>query len=205
MDLCDQKLKQIKDQVLACRKCCLHQSRRYPVIGQGDHRARVVFIGEAPGRQEDAAGRPFCGAAGRILDEVLIEIGLKRSAVYITNILKCRPPGNRNPLSGEIEACSPYLNEQLAVIKPKVICSMGNFAAHYILERYGLKPQVVVGGKMPGITRLKGRVFLAKDKTGQPVKIVPLYHPAVATYNINQKPALMRDYRIVAELVKDFS
>ncbi len=201
MDLCDQKLKEIKDEVFACQRCPLFQGRRYPVIGEGNHQAKIIFIGEAPGRQEDFSGRPFCGAAGRILDDILLAIGLNRKDVYIANILKCRPPNNRNPLSEEIEACAPYLDRQIEIISPSVLCPMGNFAAQYLLKKYGLSDQVIQNGKMPGITQLKGRVFKATNSLGEEIKIVPLYHPAVATYNASKKPILIKDYQIAANLL----
>ncbi len=199
MDQCDQKLKKIKDEAVVCQKCSLYRTRTYPVIGEGNHRAQIMFIGEAPGRQEDATGRPFCGAAGEVLTEILTAAGLDRADVYIANILKCRPPNNRNPWADEIRACVPYLDRQIETIQPSVLCPMGNFAARYILQKYGLEDEVVEGGKVLGITRLKGRVF---EPEGFSIKIVPLYHPAVATYNANLKPALARDYRVAADLVE---
>lgn len=201
MDPCDQKLKKIKDEIVACQKCSLFRGRKYPVIGEGSHQAKIIFIGEAPGRQEDASGRPFCGAAGKILDDILAAIGLNREDVYIANILKCRPPNNRNPLNEEIEACVPYLDRQIEAIAPKVICPMGNFAAQYLLKKYGLVNQISQNGKIPGITQLKGRIFEAKNLFGEEIKIVPLYHPAVATYNINKKSILIKDYQTAANLL----
>lgn len=203
MDLCDQKLKEVRDQVVACQKCSLFQARKYPVVGEGDHRADIMFIGEAPGRQEDNTGRPFCGAAGEVLTEILTAAGLDRKNVYIANILKCRPPNNRNPWAAEIEACVPYLDRQIEIIGPRVICPMGNFAVRYLMQKYGLEDQVVEEGKVLGVTRLKGRVFDAQDQSGRPLKIVPLYHPAVATYNANLKPELARDYRVAVKLLRD--
>lgn len=201
MDLCDQQLKEVRDQVVACQQCSLYQTRHCPVVGEGSHQAEIMFVGEAPGRQEDATGRPFCGAAGDILTEVLSAVGLARSDVYIANILKCRPPNNRNPLAEEIKACGSYLDRQIEIIKPKVICPMGNFAAQYLIKKYGLESQASEQGKLLGITRLKGRVFGVKDLLGVSLKIVPLYHPAVATYNANLKPTLIKDYRVAAELI----
>ncbi len=203
MDLCDQNLKKIKDEVIVCRKCSLSQTRKCPVIGEGNHRAKIMFIGEAPGRQEDATGRPFCGAAGNILTEILEAIGLKRADVYIANILKCRPPNNRNPLSQEITACVPYLDRQIEIINPSIICPMGNFAANYLIRKYHLEDQAIQNGKIPGITLLKARVFKISNLDGSSLKIIPLYHPAVATYNINLKPTLIKDYRIIIQSLSD--
>ena len=160
-----------------------------------------MLIGEAPGRQEDATGRPFCGAAGDVLTEVLSAVGLDRSDIYIANILKCRPPDNRNPLAEEIKACVPYLDRQIEIIKPKILGPMGNFAVQYLIKKYGLEGQASEGGKLLGITRLKGRVFEVQDLLGTSLKIVPLYHPAVATYNANLKPVLIKDYQIAADLI----
>jgi len=201
MDLCDQQLKKVRDEVVACRRCPLYRTRRCPVVGEGNHRAEIMFIGEAPGRQEDATGRPFCGAAGDVLTEVLSAVGLDRSDVYIANILKCRPPDNRNPLIEEIKACVPYLDRQIEIIQPKVLGPMGNFAVQYLIKKYGLEGQASEGGKLLGITRLKGRVFEIKDRRGTSLKIVPLYHPAVATYNANLKSTLIKDYQLVADLI----
>lgn len=201
MDLCDQQLKKVRDEVVACQRCPLYRTRRCPVVGQGNHRAEIMLIGEAPGRQEDATGRPFCGAAGDVLTEVLSAVGLDRSDIYIANILKCRPPDNRNPLAEEIKACVPYLDRQIEIIKPKILGPMGNFAVQYLIKKYGLEGQASEGGKLLGITRLKGRVFEVQDLLGTSLKIVPLYHPAVATYNANLKPTLIKDYQIAADLI----
>lgn len=201
MDLCDQQLKKVRDEVVACQRCPLYRTRRCPVVGQGNHRAEIMLIGEAPGRQEDATGRPFCGAAGDVLTEVLSAVGLDRSDIYIANILKCRPPDNRNPLAQEIKACVPYLDRQIEIIKPKILGPMGNFAVQYLIKKYGLEGQASEGGKLLGITRLKGRVFEVQDLLGTSLKIVPLYHPAVATYNANLKPTLIKDYQIAADLI----
>jgi uracil-DNA glycosylase len=200
--LCDEKLGQIKEEVLFCKKCSLAESRTCPVIGEGNHQADIMFVGEAPGRQEDATGRPFCGAAGKILDEVLVAVGLSRESVYIANILKCRPPKNRNPLAEEIKSCSGYLDRQIEIVDPRVVCSMGNFASQYLIKKYGLEDKVSVNGKIPGITSLKGKVFKVLNSRQQEISLVALYHPAVATYNINKKPILVEDYQIVADLIR---
>lgn len=203
MDLCDQQLQEIRDQVVNCRKCPLYRERHCPVVGEGNHRAQIMFIGEAPGRQEDASGHPFCGAAGQILNQVLEAVGLKREDVYIANILKCRPLGNRNPLAEEIKACGPYLNRQIEIIQPQVICPMGNFATQYLVKKYGLESLASQNGKLLGISRLRGRVFETNDLLEPSRKIVPLYHPAVATYNANLKPVLIKDYQVAADLLKN--
>jgi len=185
----EEKLKKIKDEVLACKKCPLYKTRTYPVIGQGNHQAKIMFIGEAPGFSEDKTGRPFCGQAGKILDELLESVGIKREEVYICNILKCRPPGNRNPQSQEIEACTSYLERQIEIIKPKVICTLGNYSTGFIMKKYGLE------GEIQGISKIHGKVFATDD-----LKIIPLYHPAVATYNSNMIEVLKKDFKILRNI-----
>ena len=113
-------MKKIRDQVVACQLCSLYKTRTLPVIGQGSHEAKIMFVGEAPGANEDKTGQPFCGRAGDILSELLESINLKREEVYICNILKCRPPQNKDPLKSEIIACTPYLYEQIKIIKPNI-------------------------------------------------------------------------------------
>lgn len=203
MDLCDRQLQEIRDQVVNCQKCSLYQKRHCPVVGEGNHRAQIMFVGEAPGRQEDASGRPFCGAAGQVLSEVLAAVGLQRKDVYIANILKCWPPGNRNPLAEEINACGPYLDRQIEIIQPQVICPMGNFAAQYLIKKYGLEQLASQNGKLLGISRLRGQVLATNNLLGPSPKIVPLYHPAVATYNPNLKPLLIQDYQVAADLLQN--
>ena len=181
----EEELKKIKEEVLGCKKCSLYKIRTCPVIGEGNHRAKIIFVGEAPGAHEDKTGRPFCGAAGKVLDEVLESIGIKRKEIYICNILKCRPPANRNPQKEEIEFCVPYLD----VIKPEIICTLGNYSTAYIMEKYGLKEQI------QGISKIRAKVFKTKD-----IKIIPLYHPAVAPYNPNMKGILKEDFKILKRI-----
>ena len=184
----EKELRKIKEEVLNCKKCLLYRTRTYPVIGQGNHQAKIVFIGEAPGRNEDKTGRPFCGKAGKILDELLESVGIKRKDVYICNILKCRPPGNRDPNGEEINTCVPYLERQIQIIKPKIICTLGNYSTAYILRKYNLED------KIQGISKIHGEIF-SKDT----VKIIPLYHPAVATYNSNMIGVLKEDMKILGK------
>ena len=188
----DKQLKEIKDEVLICQKCSLYKTRIYPVIGQGNHQAKIMLIGEAPGAQEAKTGRPFCGQAGKILDELLEAVEIKRKEIYITNILKDRPPANRDPQKEEIEACTPYLERQIEIIKPKIICPLGNYATTYLLEKYELKD------KIQGISKIHGQVFEARANFGL-IKIIPLYHPAVVVYNQNMKETLKKDFKILNE------
>ena len=184
------QLRSVKKEVVNCRKCSLCKTRILPVIGQGSHQATAIFIGEAPGANEDKTGIPFCGSSGNILTELLASIGCQRDDVYIANILKCRPPANRDPLPNEIEACTGYLEKQIEIIKPKLICSMGNYAAAFVLRKFGL------GDKVQGISRIHGQVFEADN-----FKIVALYHPAVAVYNANMKEILKKDLENVKDLI----
>lgn len=189
----EKKLKQIKEEVLACRKCPLYKTRVLPVIGEGNHQAKIVLCGEAPGFNESKTGRPFCGDAGRVLDELLESVEIKRQEVYITNILKDRPPQNRNPQKEEIDACAPYLERQIEIIKPKIIGALGNYATAYILEKYGFKEEI------QGISKIHGEVFEAKTSFGQ-IKIIPFYHPAVVVYNQNMKRELEKDFKILKKV-----
>jgi len=186
----EQELKKIKDEVVNCRKCSLYKTRTYPVIGEGNHQAKIMFVGEAPGVQEDKTGRPFCGAAGKILDELLASVGIEREDVYITNILKDRPPGNRDPQKEEIEACVLYLERQIEVIKPEIICPLGRYSMEFLMERFGLKDEI------EPISKIHGKVFEAKTLF-QKLKIISFYHPAVATYNPNMKEILKKDFKIL--------
>ncbi|MCK5461056.1 uracil-DNA glycosylase [Candidatus Gracilibacteria bacterium] len=182
------KLKIIKDEVLSCTKCPLYKSRTYPVIGQGNHQASLVLIGEAPGFYEDKTGRPFCGQAGKVLDELLQSNEIKREDIYICNILKCRPPNNRNPLPDEINACTSYLIRQIETIQPKAIGCLGNFATRFIMNLFGLSNQC------NGISKIHGKVFEVNNEK-QKMKIIPLYHPSVASYNQNMIETLKNDFK----------
>lgn len=182
------KLEDIKKEVLNCKKCPLSKTRINPVFGEGEETAEIMFIGEAPGYWEDQKGIPFCGAAGKILDELLESIKLKREEVFIGNLLKCRPPNNRDPKPEEIQACSPFLERQIEIIKPKVICPLGRYSMKFIFEKYWLKEE------LDSISKIHGRVFEVKSLFAD-LKIIPLYHPAVATYNPKMKEILKKDFK----------
>jgi len=178
-------------EVNECRKCNLWKTRRKPVPGDGDVNASIVFIGEAPGYWEDARGKPFVGAAGKLLDNVFEKVGISRSKVYITNVVKCRPPGNRDPRLEEIEACSPYLDRQLNIIKPKIIVTLGRHSTSYISSKIGLK--------FKSMRESQGRVYkvnLWDEKT----YVVVSYHPAAALYNVKLKEKIEKTMRMVKEL-----
>lgn len=175
-------------EVTACRKCELWKQRRNPVPGEGSLNAAVMFIGEAPGYWEDVKGRPFVGAAGKILDELLSKIGLSRGEVFIANILKCRPPENRDPLASEIKACTPFLDRQIRIIKPDIVVTLGRHSTSYILPKFGLEAG--------GITRVHGRMYDA-GLPGFRVLVIPVYHPAAALYNPKYREELEGDFMLL--------
>ena len=194
MEKKEEELKKIKNEALNCKKCSLYEERTknrfYPVIGEGNHQAKIIFVGEAPGLQEAKTGRPFCGAAGKILDELLESVKIKREEVYIANLLKCRPPENHDPQPEEIRACVPYLERQIEIIKPEVICPLGRYSMKFLMEKFGLEDQI------EGISKIHGRLFESKSLF-QSITIIPFYHPAVATYNPNMKNILEKDFKIL--------
>jgi len=198
MDDKTKQLQTIKDEVINLSASPLYLERinnnAFPVIGEGSHDANIVFIGEAPGQNEAKTGRPFVGRSGKFLDELLAFAEIPRDSVYITNIVKDRPPKNRDPLPNEIELYAPFLDRQLEIIKPKVIATLGRFSMQYIMERYGLDKEVDV------ISKLHGRVFETNMPYGK-VKIVPLYHPAVAIYNQASKETLKEDFKVLKTLI----
>jgi len=168
----------LRDYIGDCHRCPLGDTRTTLVFGVGDPTARLMFVGEAPGRNEDLKGEPFVGAAGTLLDELLASIGLVRSEVYIANVLKCRPPGNRDPLSDEMASCTPFLAQQVRLIDPTVIATLGNWATKYML------------GTERGITGLRGRLFRVNGR-----QIVPIFHPAAALYDRTKRDVLFEDFR----------
>ena len=188
------EMRDLAERIKACTRCELWQTRTNPVVGVGSLSARIMFVGEAPGYYEDVKGEPFVGRAGKVLDELLAAIGLKREEVYIANVLKCRPPENRNPLIDEIRACTPYLDAQLALIQPEILATLGNFSLAYIFDTFGLHAQ------KDKISKIHGTVFTVSTITGV-IKIVPLYHPAVATYNPNMMETLKKDFEVLANLL----
>lgn len=167
-----------------CMKCPLGQTRTNLVFGVGNPHAKVMFIGEGPGKNEDLKGEPFVGAAGKLLDQMLERIGVPRSDIYIANILKCRPPNNRDPHPDEIEACTPWLREQVASVHPTVLVTLGNFATKFILQTNR------------GITQLRGQVQV----TG-PFRVIPMFHPAAAIYDRGKVSALEADFDLLKLLL----
>lgn len=194
------KLKMIRDEVWNFADSPLYayrtSNRYYPVLGEGNHDATIVFVGEAPGKNEAEQGRPFCGAAGRILDELLAHAGFDRGDVYITNIVKDRPPDNRDPTPHEIALYGPFLDRQLAIIRPSVIAGLGRFSSAYIMERFGL------AGEITSISAMHGKAFPVTFTYGNGF-VVPLYHPAAAIYNRTTKEDLERDFTYLRKLYDD--
>lgn len=185
------ELKKIRDEVMNLKDSPLYTYRTennyFPVLGEGNHNANIVFVGEAPGENEAKTGRPFCGAAGRILTELLGDVGIKREEVYITNIVKDRPPKNRDPEPLEIALYAPFLDRQINIIEPKIIAALGRFSAEYIMKNYGLS------NELAPISSLHGKVFTALLPYGE-VKIMPLFHPAASIYNRTTREDLKKDF-----------
>ncbi|RLG21461.1 uracil-DNA glycosylase [Candidatus Micrarchaeota archaeon] len=187
------QLDEIAEQILACRRCPLHQHRTRPVPGEGPANAKLMLVGEAPGRFEDKSGKPFVGAAGKFLDELLSIAGLKRSDVFIGNVVKCRPPNNRDPLESEIKACSPWLDMQFNVIRPRLVVSLGRFSMDFFLEKFALPKK--------NISEIHGQVFKV-DTLMWHGYFVPMYHPAAALYRGNVKEEQINDWKILADFIK---
>ncbi len=183
-------------EILHCKKCKLHQYRRRPVPGEGNIRSEVMLIGEAPGEKEDEQGRPFVGPAGQLLTRLLSELNVSRSEVYITNIVKCRPPGNRDPEPDEISSCLPYLVRQIEIIKPKLIVCLGRHSAREVLKLAGYR-----GSEVLQISKIRGRVFRVK-LLGLDVIIVPTYHPAAALYNPRLREYIRDDLKKAFEVLR---
>ena len=183
-----QQLASFEQIVSACTRCRLAQGRTQVVFGSGNPDADLMFVGEAPGFHEDQQGVPFVGQAGKLLEKLLAGIGLQRTDVYIANVLKCRPPGNRDPQPDEIEACEPHLFRQIELIEPKVVATLGNFATK------------LLSGKPLGITRVHGQEQWT-TLGGNRVLLYPLYHPAAALYTPAMLKILEEDFRRIPELL----
>lgn len=180
----EETLAQIAKEVGACTNCALHRSRKKSVPGEGPARAEIMFIGEGPGFHENEQGRPFVGAAGQFLDQLLAQAGVTRADVWIGNVVKCRPPGNRDPLPEELSACNAYLERQIEVINPSIIVTLGRFS---------------MGKFMPGakISQVHGQM----RKIGERY-VIAMFHPAAALHQAALKPAIMADFAKLPELLK---
>ena len=194
----EELLKQIKDEVVALKDSPLYKERVknkvFPVIGEGNHQAHIMFVGEAPGKSEAATGRPFCGAAGKVLTQMIEHIGLTRPDVYITNVVKDRPPENRDPFPEEIALYGPFLDRQIDAIQPKFIATLGRHSMGYVMQKFGLS------GELKSISQIHGKMFNGKTSYGE-IKIVPLYHPAVALYQASLKEQMFRDMESLKNLL----
>lgn len=175
-------MKKLIKEINGCKKCSLNKSRNFPTTRCGNIKSKIIFIGEAPGKNEDETGTPFCGRAGKILEELLESIKLKREEVYITNIVKCRPPRNRDPKKIEIKRCSAFLEREIALLQPKIICSLGRFSSKYVLKKYL--------GKSFEIGEVHGKVFKIEEMI-----IIPMYHPAAAIYDNKKIKILKKDFK----------
>jgi uracil-DNA glycosylase family 4 len=175
-------LEKVRKELGDCKRCKLHQTRRTIVFGEGNEKSSLMFIGEGPGYDEDVQGRPFVGRAGQLLTKIIQSINLPREEVYITNIIKCRPPQNRNPEPDEIQSCHPFLMKQIRVIQPKIICALGTFSAQTLLKTD------------TKITALRGKFY---DLEG--IKVMPTYHPAFLLRNPERKREVWEDMKKIAE------
>ncbi len=177
-------LAQVANEVAACEKCALYHSRKHAVPGEGPADAEIMFIGEGPGFYENEQGRPFVGAAGKFLDDLLAQAGLKRQQVWITNVVKCRPPGNRDPLPGEVETCNQYLERQIAAINPSIIITLGRYS---------------MGKFMPGakISAVHGQMRKVGDRY-----VVAMFHPAAALHQASLKPVILADFAKLPQLLE---
>ncbi len=183
-------MEKIADEVRVCVKCPLSKNRRNAVPGDGNIKASVLFVGEAPGYWEDIKGLPFVGAAGKVLDRLLEGIGLPRKSVFITNVVKCRPPENRNPQKLEIATCtSLYLNNQISLIQPEIIATLGRHSTAYILSQTGFE-------KVESITKFRGKIYDVSF-LGLSVSVVPMYHPASVLHNPRYRDDLEGDFRLL--------
>ena len=181
-------LKAVYDEARVCTACPLHQTRTQVVFGSGNADADLMFVGEAPGANEDKLGLPFVGQAGKLLDKLLAEVGLERSDVFVVNTVKCRPPGNRDPHPHEIESCSGYLRSQVELIEPKVICTLGNFATK------------LLRADTTGISRLHGRDEV-RMIGARAIRLLPLFHPAAALYTPSTLQTLRDDFARIPALL----
>jgi uracil-DNA glycosylase len=188
-----EELKKIKDEIIGITgelADLRREGKYYPVIGEGSHDAVIMFVGEAPGENEAKTGRPFVGRAGQFLNELLESVGIPRGEVYITNIVKDRPPKNRDPLPEEIALYAPFLDKQIEVIKPKIMATLGRFSMVYVMNRYGLEWETAP------ISVLHGKVLQTPN-----FKLIPLFHPAAAIYNQHLKQTLLEDFKVLKTLI----
>ncbi len=188
-----EELEKVAEEIRACTRCPLYASRTNAVPGEGNPCNRVIFIGEAPGSNEDLQGRPFVGAAGQLLTSLLTSNGIPRESVFITNVVKCRPPGNRDPRDEEIQACMPFLLRQLKLIKPRLIVTLGRHSTRTVLGYYGYNADSVMA--------VRGRVYRIEAEWGELV-VFPTLHPAAALYNPRLRTVLEDDFKHIATILQ---
>jgi DNA polymerase len=180
------QLEKLAKQIVVCTKCELHRSRKHAVPGEGPTHAEIMFIGEGPGAREDEQGRPFVGASGKFLDQLLEQAGVTRADVWITNVVKCRPPGNRDPLPDEVEICtSNYLQHQIKIVNPSIIVTLGRFSMGLFFK----------GAK---ITQIHGQMRKVEDRF-----VIAMFHPAAALHQLSLKSTIMADFAKLPELLKE--
>ena len=176
-----QSLDAIRAELAGCTRCILSERRKTVVFGEGDPAARLLFVGEGPGEDEDNQGRPFVGRAGQLLNKIIAAMGMKREDVYIANVVKCRPPGNRAPKPDEVESCTPFLERQIEAIRPRIICALGASAAHHLLK-----------SDVP-VSVLRGKFSEYQDLQGRKVQLMVTYHPAYLLRNPAAKKQVWED------------
>jgi DNA polymerase len=181
------RLKDFYYKIKDCKLCDLHETRINFVFGSGNSNASIIFIGEAPGRNEDLQGKPFVGQAGRLLDELLLFIGFNRNDVFIANVLKCRPPENRDPSITEINTCKNYLFRQIEIIDPKIVCTMGRYSTQVILDTSA------------SISKLRGKVFKISQRI-----VLPINHPAAVLYTPSKLQVLREDFKRIKDILDNY-
>lgn len=201
------KLRNIRNDIVQCTQCSLYKVRKNPVVGSGNHNADIVFVGEAPGEEEDKKAVPFIGAAGRVLDKLLASIDLSRDDVYISNVLKCRPPDNADPTEDQKKECISYLTRQIEAIRPKVIVCLGNHATKSVLEIFGAIDKVQPISKIHGELIEPDDLFTSTsmaigDMVMAGIKIMPLYHPAAMLHNPPLSQVLRRDFKKLKKAIE---
>ncbi len=189
-----EELKKIRDEVIVLKESPLYayrvENKYFPVIGEGSHDAKIIFVGEAPGLNEAKTARPFCGASGKFLDELLASIGIDRRSVYVTNLVKDRPPENRDPEPPEIALYGPFLDRQIEIIQPKVIATLGRHSMKYVFEKYGLSTALA------SVSKIHGNAYTGKAPYGA-VTVIALYHPAAALYNGSLRDVMKEDFKAI--------
>lgn len=183
------KMREIEEEAKNCKKCSLYKTRKNVVFGSGNLNSKIFLIGEAPGKNEDEIGIPFCGRAGEILNNILSLISLKREDIYITSVLKCRPPKNRQPKKDEIEKCGFYLERQIEIIDPEIICCLGRISLKFIFKKFNIREE-------RGITKIHGNIIKKDNK-----KIIPFFHPAFAIYNPESFELIKNDFIKLKKLI----